>query len=80
MAPYTIIPAVGSVCRCKAKAGSRRSPRGLHTRTRLSPLLRLNLDSVAKNDSIPFRFSQVSSCPIPLQMEASIGECQEQHM
>ncbi|GFT21777.1 hypothetical protein TNCV_2970181 [Trichonephila clavipes] len=31
MAPHTIIPAVGVVCRCKAKAGLRRSPRGLPT-------------------------------------------------
>ncbi|GFU45357.1 uncharacterized protein TNCV_4237101 [Trichonephila clavipes] len=44
MAPYTIPPAVGVVCRCKAKTGLRRSPRGLHTRTRLSSLLRMNLD------------------------------------
>ncbi|GFT08765.1 uncharacterized protein TNCV_663131 [Trichonephila clavipes] len=48
MAPHTITPAVGAVCRCKAKAGLRRSPRGLHTRTRLSSLLRLNLDSSLK--------------------------------
>ncbi|GFS73401.1 uncharacterized protein TNCV_1101351 [Trichonephila clavipes] len=48
MAPHTITPAVGAVCRCKAKAGLRQSPRGLHTRTRLSSLLRLNLDSSLK--------------------------------
>ncbi|GFT76056.1 uncharacterized protein TNCV_1255451 [Trichonephila clavipes] len=48
MAPHTITPAVGVVCRCKAKAGLRRLPRGLHTRTRLSSLLRLNLDSSLK--------------------------------
>ncbi|GFX70985.1 uncharacterized protein TNCV_1689681 [Trichonephila clavipes] len=41
-------PAVGAVCRCKAKAGLRRSPRGLHTRKRLSSLLRLNMDSSLK--------------------------------
>ncbi|GFW37095.1 uncharacterized protein TNCV_5019931 [Trichonephila clavipes] len=41
---HTITPAVGAVCRCKAKAGLRRSSRGLHIRTRLSSLLRLNLD------------------------------------
>ncbi|GFT47232.1 uncharacterized protein TNCV_3748501 [Trichonephila clavipes] len=50
MAPYTITPAVGVVCRCKAKAGLRRSLRGLHTRTRLSSLLRLNLDSSLKTN------------------------------
>ncbi|GFV67836.1 uncharacterized protein TNCV_926021 [Trichonephila clavipes] len=48
MAPHTITPAVGAVCGCKAKAGLRRSARGLHTRTRLSSLLRLNLDSSLK--------------------------------
>ncbi|GFU17817.1 e3 ubiquitin-protein ligase RNF13 [Trichonephila clavipes] len=48
MTPHTITPAVGVVCRCKAKAGLRHSPRGLHTRTRLSSLPRLNLDSSLK--------------------------------
>ncbi|GFW58279.1 uncharacterized protein TNCV_2634531 [Trichonephila clavipes] len=48
MAPHTIPRAVGAVCRCKAKAELRRSLRGLHTRTRLSSLLRLNLDSSLK--------------------------------
>ncbi|GFV83271.1 uncharacterized protein TNCV_1899971 [Trichonephila clavipes] len=48
MAPHTLTPAVGVVCRYKAKAGLRRSPRGLHTRTRLSSQLRLNLDSSLK--------------------------------
>ncbi|GFW65008.1 uncharacterized protein TNCV_392741 [Trichonephila clavipes] len=38
MAPH------GAVCHCKAKAGLTHSPRSLHTRTRLSSLLRLNLD------------------------------------
>ncbi|GFT25880.1 uncharacterized protein TNCV_1518391 [Trichonephila clavipes] len=36
------------MCCCKAKAGLRRSPRGLHTRIRLSSVLRLNLDSSLK--------------------------------
>ncbi|GFT08357.1 uncharacterized protein TNCV_3423201 [Trichonephila clavipes] len=48
MAPHIITPAVAAVCRCKAKAGLKRSPWGLHTRTRLSSLLRLNLDSSLK--------------------------------
>ncbi|GFY29678.1 uncharacterized protein TNCV_1812581 [Trichonephila clavipes] len=48
MVPHTITPAVGAVCRCKAKAGLKHSLRGLHTRTRLSSLLRLNLDSPLK--------------------------------
>ncbi|PRD22247.1 UNVERIFIED_CONTAM: hypothetical protein NCL1_49589 [Trichonephila clavipes] len=45
MARETITPDVGVVCRCKAKAGLWRSPRGLYTQARLSSLLRLNLDS-----------------------------------
>ncbi|GFX49772.1 uncharacterized protein TNCV_3073251 [Trichonephila clavipes] len=48
MSPHTITPAVGAVYCCKAKAGMRRSPRDLHTRTRLSSLLRLNLESLLK--------------------------------
>ncbi|GFV25863.1 uncharacterized protein TNCV_3868311 [Trichonephila clavipes] len=48
MTPHTNTPTVGAVCRCTAKAGLRRSPRGLHTRTQLSPLLRMNLDSSLK--------------------------------
>ncbi|GFT34361.1 e3 ubiquitin-protein ligase RNF13 [Trichonephila clavipes] len=48
MAPHTIPPAVGAVCRCKEKAGLKRSPWGLYTRTQLSSLLRLNLDSSLK--------------------------------
>ncbi|GFW19490.1 uncharacterized protein TNCV_1603841 [Trichonephila clavipes] len=39
---------MGAVCCCKAKAGLRRSPPGLYTRTRLSTLLILNLDSSLK--------------------------------
>ncbi|GFU90896.1 e3 ubiquitin-protein ligase RNF13 [Trichonephila clavipes] len=46
MAPIT--PAVRTVCRCKEKERLRRFPRGLPTRTRLSSLLRLNLDSSLK--------------------------------
>ncbi|GFT58173.1 uncharacterized protein TNCV_2748091 [Trichonephila clavipes] len=48
MVPHTITPAVGTVCHCKAKTGLRRSPRFLHTRTRLSSHLKLNLDSSLK--------------------------------
>ncbi|GFV12447.1 uncharacterized protein TNCV_1792261 [Trichonephila clavipes] len=48
MTPHTITPAVGAMCRCKAKAGLRRSTPGIHTQTRLSSLLRLNLDSSLK--------------------------------
>ncbi|GFT02695.1 uncharacterized protein TNCV_829611 [Trichonephila clavipes] len=59
MVPHTITPAEGAVCRCKEKAGLRRSPRGLHTRTRLLSLLRLNLDSSLKTTwfhSAPVQF------------------------
>ncbi|GFX90698.1 e3 ubiquitin-protein ligase RNF13 [Trichonephila clavipes] len=48
MAPHAFPPAVGAVRHCKAKAGLRRSQRGLHTQIRLSSLLRLNLDSSLK--------------------------------
>ncbi|GFW33926.1 uncharacterized protein TNCV_3590111 [Trichonephila clavipes] len=48
MAPHIITLAVGAVCHCEEKAGLRRSTRGLHTRTRLSSLLKLNLDSSLK--------------------------------
>ncbi|GFY30119.1 uncharacterized protein TNCV_4074321 [Trichonephila clavipes] len=48
MAPHTITPAVGAVCRYKANEGLKCSPWGLHTRTRLSSLLRLNLNSSLK--------------------------------
>ncbi|GFV93511.1 uncharacterized protein TNCV_1988251 [Trichonephila clavipes] len=48
MASHTVTPAVGAVCRCKANAELRRLPWGLHTRTQLSSLLRLNLDSSLK--------------------------------
>ncbi|GFU26593.1 uncharacterized protein TNCV_1837221 [Trichonephila clavipes] len=48
MSSNTITPAVGAVCCCKAKVGLTRSPRGLHTRTQLTSLLRLNLDPSLK--------------------------------
>ncbi|GFW94412.1 uncharacterized protein TNCV_2701331 [Trichonephila clavipes] len=48
MAPHTITPAVGEMCPCKATTGLGRSTRDLHARTRLSSLLRLNLDSSLK--------------------------------
>ncbi|GFW79660.1 uncharacterized protein TNCV_4360861 [Trichonephila clavipes] len=48
MSPHSITPVVRDVCRCKAKAGLRHSPWGLHTRTRLPSLLRLKLDSSVK--------------------------------
>ncbi|GFT69430.1 e3 ubiquitin-protein ligase RNF13 [Trichonephila clavipes] len=48
MASHTITPTGGVVCRSKLKAGLRRSPRGLRARTRLSLLLKLNLNSSLK--------------------------------
>ncbi|GFV67892.1 uncharacterized protein TNCV_926581 [Trichonephila clavipes] len=48
MVPYTITPTVGAVCQCKVNAGLKSSPWGLHTGTRLSSLLKLNLDSSLK--------------------------------
>ncbi|GFU73351.1 uncharacterized protein TNCV_4731681 [Trichonephila clavipes] len=53
-----IEPSVGAVCRCKAKTGLRRSPRGLHIRTRLSSLLRFNLDFALR--TAWFHFGAVS--------------------
>ncbi|GFW06616.1 uncharacterized protein TNCV_2189491 [Trichonephila clavipes] len=57
MAPHTITSAVGAQCHWKVKAGLRRSPRGFHTR--LSSLLRLNVDSSLKRrpGSIPLQSS-----------------------
>ncbi|GFX20617.1 uncharacterized protein TNCV_4269491 [Trichonephila clavipes] len=45
---HTITPAVEVMCRCKAKAGLRRSPRGSPHANTLESLLRLNLDSSLK--------------------------------
>ncbi|GFY23129.1 uncharacterized protein TNCV_3763691 [Trichonephila clavipes] len=45
MVPDTITPAVGAVFHCNAMARLRRSPLHLPKRTRLSSLLRLNLNS-----------------------------------
>ncbi|GFV23448.1 e3 ubiquitin-protein ligase RNF13 [Trichonephila clavipes] len=77
MPSHAITPAVGAVCRCKAKAGLRRSPRGLHTRTRLSSLLRLNLDSSLKTTW--FHSAAIQFPRDPLQTEASMGGRQWQH-
>ncbi|GFW82043.1 hypothetical protein TNCV_771721 [Trichonephila clavipes] len=48
MSAHTITPDVGAVCRCKANTGLRRSPWIPRTRTRLSSLMRLNLDLLLK--------------------------------
>ncbi|GFY07839.1 e3 ubiquitin-protein ligase RNF13 [Trichonephila clavipes] len=48
METHTIILAVREMSRYKAKSRLRRSPSVLHKRTRLSSLLRLNLDSSLK--------------------------------
>ncbi|GFX36941.1 uncharacterized protein TNCV_1174431 [Trichonephila clavipes] len=53
MTPHIITPAVGVVCCCKAKVRLRRLPPGFHTRTRLSSLVRLNLDSSLKMSWFP---------------------------
>ncbi|GFY12854.1 hypothetical protein TNCV_3074141 [Trichonephila clavipes] len=57
MTPHTITPAVEAVFRCKAKAGLRRSPRGLRTL-----ILPAEIESafVAKDDLVPFRRSPVA--------------------
>ncbi|KFM75203.1 hypothetical protein X975_05332, partial [Stegodyphus mimosarum] len=46
------------MCRCTAKAGLRHSPRALYTRTRLSSLPRLNLDSSLKTTWFHFAAAQ----------------------
>ncbi|GFW02430.1 hypothetical protein TNCV_1733451 [Trichonephila clavipes] len=45
---HTITTAVRAVCRCKEKAGLRRTLQGIHFQKRLSSLLRLNLESLLK--------------------------------
>ncbi|GFX73960.1 uncharacterized protein TNCV_2954451, partial [Trichonephila clavipes] len=75
MAPHTITLAVGAVCRCKVKAGLRRSP---HTNT-IVITAEIESGFVAKDDLVPFRCSPVSSCAAPLQTEASMGGRQGQH-
>ncbi|GFU04806.1 uncharacterized protein TNCV_2275151 [Trichonephila clavipes] len=80
MSPHTITTAVGAVCRCKANAGSRRSPQGLHRRTQLSSMLRLNLDSLLKTTwFVPFCCSPVSSSTAPLETEALMRGCPLSH-
>ncbi|GFX01650.1 uncharacterized protein TNCV_3971501 [Trichonephila clavipes] len=59
MTPHTITPAVGEVCHCKTKVGLRRSPRGLHTRTRLLSLFILNLDSSLKTTWFHYAVVQI---------------------
>ncbi|GFV45483.1 hypothetical protein TNCV_5124291 [Trichonephila clavipes] len=71
MAPYTITPAMGAVCRCKQMQGLRHSPRGFpHTNT-IVITTEIESGSVVKDDLVPFRYSPVFSCAAPLQMEAS---------
>ncbi|GFT68548.1 uncharacterized protein TNCV_248631 [Trichonephila clavipes] len=78
MAPHTITPAVGAVCRCKAKAGLRHSPQCLHTRT-IFITAEIESTFVTKDDLVPFRCRPVSSCAAPLQTDASMGGRQGQH-
>ncbi|GFW50774.1 uncharacterized protein TNCV_3590561 [Trichonephila clavipes] len=74
MAPHTITTAVRWVCHCKTKKGLGCSPLGLHRRTRLSSMLRLNLDSrVVIDDLVPFRCNPISSGVAPLQACQWVG-------
>ncbi|GFW66612.1 uncharacterized protein TNCV_1370451 [Trichonephila clavipes] len=75
MASHTITPAVGAMCRCKAKEGLRNSPRGL------TIVIAAEIESgfVAKDDLVPFRCSPVSSYTAPLQTEVSMRRRQGQH-
>ncbi|GFW75449.1 uncharacterized protein TNCV_4426331 [Trichonephila clavipes] len=68
MAPHTITPAVGAVCRCKAKTGLRRSPKALHITNTIVITAEIESGFVAKEDLVPFRCSPVSSCTRRLRM------------
>ncbi|GFW71108.1 uncharacterized protein TNCV_91511 [Trichonephila clavipes] len=72
MALYTITPAVGAMCRCKAKAGLRGCDRvgSPHTNT-IVITVEIEFGFVTKDNLVPFRCSSVSSCVAPLQTEAS---------
>ncbi|GFV08725.1 hypothetical protein TNCV_1851211 [Trichonephila clavipes] len=48
MTPYTTTPGVTAVCRCKAKAGLKRSPRSSHTRHDCHHCLNCESDSSFK--------------------------------
>ncbi|GFV49031.1 hypothetical protein TNCV_5065151 [Trichonephila clavipes] len=66
MAPHTLAPVLGVVCHCKAKAGLRRSPQGLHTRTRF--VITAEIESgFASLKTIWFRSAAYQ---FPLQTEA----------
>ncbi|GFU71823.1 uncharacterized protein TNCV_2033641 [Trichonephila clavipes] len=78
MAPHTITPDVGVVCRYKSKGRIEAFTTGSpHTNT---IIITAEIESgfVAKDDLVPFRCSPVS-CATPLQTEASMGERQGQH-
>ncbi|GFT04706.1 uncharacterized protein TNCV_334551 [Trichonephila clavipes] len=68
MTPHTYTPAVGAVCHCKSKTELRRSPRGLHTRKRLSSPMKLNRYSLLKTTWFHSAAVQFPRAP----MEASI--------
>ncbi|GFU62261.1 hypothetical protein TNCV_4859721 [Trichonephila clavipes] len=78
MTPNTITPAVVVVCRCKEKAGLRRSPRGLHTNT-IAITADIKSGFVAIDDLVSFRCNPVSSCAVPLQTEALMVGREWQH-
>ncbi|GFW39967.1 hypothetical protein TNCV_5116501 [Trichonephila clavipes] len=70
MTSHTITPAVGAVCRCKAKE------RGVYHGFPHTIIITAEIESgcVVKDDLVPFRCSLVSSCAAPFQTEASRGE------
>ncbi|GFX23834.1 uncharacterized protein TNCV_1788651 [Trichonephila clavipes] len=69
MTPQTITSAVRAVCRCKAKAGLRCSPReSPHTNT-IAVTAETESGFVAKDDLAPFRCSPISSSVALLQTE-----------
>ncbi|GFV97928.1 e3 ubiquitin-protein ligase RNF13 [Trichonephila clavipes] len=78
MAPHTITPAVGAVCRCKVDRIEAFTTGSPHTNT-IVITVEIESGFVAKDDLVPFKYSPVSSCAAPLQTEASMGSRQGQH-
>ncbi|GFU88549.1 uncharacterized protein TNCV_4442261 [Trichonephila clavipes] len=69
MAPHTVTPVVGAMCRCKSKGRIETfTPGSPHTNT-IVITTEIESGFVAKDDLVPFRCCPVSSCVAPLQTE-----------
>ncbi|GFV71923.1 hypothetical protein TNCV_2458581 [Trichonephila clavipes] len=73
----TIAAVVGVVCRCTAKAGLRRSARGLSTCTLIVITAQTESKFVIENDLIPF--GAIFSSVTLLQMDATVSGFQWQN-